>query len=119
MTRSGMRAASRGSLTARAIPGKNRRLRAESSQFDLLYSGTMMRLRTMLAALAVAVASFAQPAAGASFRFAFQGDLNSLDPYSLYEGFTLGVPTNVYEGLVRRGAKLEIQPGLAERWEVL
>src|SRR5262249_3462130 len=59
------------------------------------------------------------PANGGTFRFAFQGDLNSLDPYSLYEGFTLGVLGNVYEGLVKRGPNLELLPGLAQRWEVL
>jgi peptide/nickel transport system substrate-binding protein len=52
-------------------------------------------------------------------RIAFQGDLKSLDPYSLNETFTHGMLGNVYEGLVKRGPKLEIVPGLAERWEVL
>src|SRR6202007_2242792 len=58
-------------------------------------------------------------ASAATFKFAFQGDLKSLDPYSLNEGFTLGVLGNVYEGLTKRGKKLEIIPGLAERWEVV
>lgn len=55
----------------------------------------------------------------ATLRFAFQGDLKSLDPYSLNETFTFGVLGNVYEGLTKRGLNLEIIPGLAERWEVL
>ena len=38
-----------------------------------------MRLKTMLLAAALAVA-LAQPAAAATFRLAFQGDLKSLDP---------------------------------------
>jgi len=77
-----------------------------------------MKLKIALVALGLMVAS-ALPAAAATFRFAFQGDLKSLDPYSLNESFTLGMLGNVYEGLTRRGKNLEIIPGLAERWEVI
>src|ERR1043166_3968273 len=77
-----------------------------------------MKLKTALMALSVAAALVA-PASATTFKFAFQGDLKSLDPYSLNEGFTLGVLANVYEGLTKRGKKLEIIPGLAERWEVI
>src|SRR5437868_12383686 len=76
-----------------------------------------MKFKIALLAAAVAVASFAQPAAAVTFRFAFQGDLKSLDPYSLNETFTHGVLGNVYEGLTKRGKDLKIIPGLAERWE--
>ena len=54
-----------------------------------------------------------------TLRFAFQGGLNSLDPYSLNETFSLGMLANVMEGLVKRDENLKIVPGLAERWEVL
>src|SRR5947207_12961018 len=77
-----------------------------------------MKLKTLLLAAALAAASFA-PASAATFRFAFQGDLKSLDPYSLNETFTHGVLGNVYEGLTKRDKELKIIPGLAERWEVL
>ena len=63
--------------------------------------------------------AFAQPAAAATFRLAFQGDLKSLDPYSLNETFTHGMLGNVYEGLTKRDKDLKIMPGLAERWEVV
>ncbi len=53
-----------------------------------------------------------------TFKFAFQGSLKSLDPYSLNETFTLGTLGNVYEGLTRRGPDLQILPGLAESWTV-
>ena len=43
-------------------------------------NGKNMKFKTALLAAALAMASFAQPAAAATFRFAFQGDLNSLDP---------------------------------------
>ena len=78
----------------------------------------MKNLKTAFLAAAIALASFAQPAAAATFRLAFQGDLKSLDPYSLNETFTHGMLGNVYEGLTKRDKELKIIPGLAERWEV-
>src|SRR5438132_4679331 len=77
-----------------------------------------MKLRTALWALGLCVAA-SLPASATTFRFAFQGDLKSLDPYSLNEAFTHGVLGNVFEGLTKRDKNLEIIPGLAERWEVL
>jgi len=81
---------------------------------------------TMLTAATVAAmagAIFAGPLAGSAeaktFKWAFQGDAQSLDPYSLNETFTLGLLGNVYEGLVRRGPNLDIQPALAESWEIV
>jgi peptide/nickel transport system substrate-binding protein len=53
------------------------------------------------------------------FRFAFQADANSMDPYNVNESFTLGFQGNVYEGLIRRGPGLEIEPSLSTEWEVL
>src|SRR3954452_4346668 len=78
-----------------------------------------MRFKTALLAAALALAPFAQPAAAVTFRFAFQGDLKSLDPYSLHETFTHGALGNVYEGLTKRDKELKIVPGLAERWEMV
>lgn len=77
-----------------------------------------MPSRSILAAsLALAVASGS--AAAQSLRFSFQSDAGTLDPYGLNETFTLGFLGNVYEGLITRGPDLAIQPGLAERWEIL
>jgi len=53
------------------------------------------------------------------FTWSFQKDAQSLDPYGLNETFTLGLLSNVYEGLIRRGPELEIEPALAESWEIL
>jgi peptide/nickel transport system substrate-binding protein len=78
-----------------------------------------MQRRTAVLALVLALLPAVSPAHAATFRFAFQGDLKSLDPYSLNETFTHGMLGNVYEGLTKRGPDLEIIPGLAERWEVL
>ena len=74
-----------------------------------------MKLKAFALALGLAVATL--PADAATFRFAFQGDLKSLDPYSLNETFTHGVLGNVYEGLTKRDKDLKIIPGLAESWE--
>jgi len=52
-------------------------------------------------------------------RFAFQGELKSVDMYQLNESFSLSVNNAVYEGLVRRGPDMKIEPALATSWEVL
>ncbi len=77
-----------------------------------------MTLRSTLAAglIAAAVSTGVQ---AKELRYAFQGSLSSLDPYALNETFTLGYLGNIYEGLIRRGANLAIQPALAERWEII
>src|SRR5271154_5721303 len=61
----------------------------------------------------------ASPAQAKTLRFAFQGELKSVDPYQIAEGFSLSVNGSVYEGLIRRGPELKIEPCLAESWEVL
>jgi peptide/nickel transport system substrate-binding protein len=80
------------------------------------------RLLSFAAALALAAgAGLAAPGAHAqqTLRYAFQGNLNTLDPYGINETTTLGLQGNVYEGLTKRDKDLKIIPGLAERWEVL
>lgn len=77
-----------------------------------------MKLKTMLLACTMATA-VAWGAQAKEFKFAFQGDAGTMDPYGLNETFTLGFQGNIYEGLTRRGPDLKIEPGLAERWEML
>lgn len=72
-----------------------------------------------LSALGIMVAAWVTSASATTFRFAFQGDLKSLDSYTLNETFSLGLLGNVYEGLIKRDKNLAIAPGLAERWEIL
>ena len=77
-----------------------------------------MRTRLTVAVLALVLAATA--AAGAKeLRFAFQGDADSMDPYTLNETFTLGFLGNIYEGLIRRSPDLTIEPALAVRWEIV
>jgi peptide/nickel transport system substrate-binding protein len=78
-----------------------------------LFAGTALAMAGSLVAMA------ASPAAAETLRFAYQTDVNTLDPHGLNETFTLGFQGNFYEGLTRRGADLAIEPALATRWELL
>jgi len=75
-----------------------------------------MLLAAGICALAIGLAA---PASAKTFRFAFQGDAQSLDPHGLNETFTLGFLGNVYEGLTRYDGDLNLLPALATEWEVL
>jgi len=78
----------------------------------------MTMTRPLVAGVAALV--LAVPAAQAeTLRYAFQGDVQTLDPHSLNETFTLGFQGNIYEGLTRRGPDLAIEPSLATEWEIV
>ena len=53
----------------------------------------------------------------ATFRWANDGDANSMDPYARSETFLLTFTQNIYDPLVRRDRDLKIEPALAESWE--
>src|ERR1700726_4664059 len=73
---------------------------------------------TFLAATIASIAAFAMsPASAQTLRYANQGSLKSLDPYTLNETTTHAHLGHVYEGLVIRDKDLKIAPGLAESWE--
>src|SRR6201997_5954700 len=80
-----------------------------------------MSLRqTLLAAITVSVAAFAlSPPSSQTLRYANQGELKSLDPYTLKETTTIAHHAHIYEGLVTRDKELKIAPALAESWETL
>jgi peptide/nickel transport system substrate-binding protein len=72
----------------------------------------------LLAATTVFSLVFAMsPASSQTLRYANQGDLKSLDPYTLKETTTIAHHGHVYEGLVSRDKDLKIIPALAESWE--
>src|SRR3984957_10663061 len=74
--------------------------------------------KILLAAAAVISAALAfAPASAQTLRYANQGDLKSLDPYTLRESTTIAHHGHVYEGLTARDKDLQIIPGLAESWE--
>ncbi|HEY0850608.1 MAG TPA: ABC transporter substrate-binding protein [Bradyrhizobium sp.] len=72
-------------------------------------------LRT--AALLSTLAFATTPASSQTLRYANQGDLKSLDPYTLNESTTHAHLGHVYEGLIARDKDLKIIPALAESWE--
>lgn len=74
-----------------------------------------MTIRTALAAALFVGSAFAAQAE--VFRWANDGDVNSMDPYARQETFLLSFNSNIYEPLVRRDARMNIEPALAERWE--
>ncbi|MDF2368564.1 ABC transporter substrate-binding protein [Sneathiella sp.] len=79
-----------------------------------------MKLRTgLFAAVAVAALAVTSPVQAKTFKFAFQGDLSSLDPHSLNESFLLGTLGNIYEGLVLYDNNMQVVPGLAVSWKTL
>ena len=76
--------------------------------------------QTLLVATTVSIVSFAiSPISAQSLRYANQGELKSLDPYTLKETTTIAHHAHVYEGLVTRDKNLKIVPALAESWETL
>lgn len=78
-----------------------------------------MSIRQALITIAFAslMALAADAASAQTLRYANQGDLKSLDPYTLNETTTIAHHGQVYEGLTARDKDLSIIPGLAESWE--
>jgi len=82
-----------------------------------------MSLRERLfAAVAIAVTALTvslavSPASSQTLRYANQGELKSLDPYTLNESTTHAHLGQIYEGLTARDKDLKIIPALAESWE--
>ncbi len=74
-----------------------------------------MKLRITLAAMLLTGSAIAAQAN--TFRWANDGDVNSMDPYARNETFLLSFNSNIYEPLVRRDRNLQVEPALASRWE--
>src|ERR1700757_1151651 len=78
-----------------------------------------MTPRAMLFGLAVAAfAASVSPhhAQAATFKWANDGDMRAMDPYSFDETVQNSFLANIYEPLVRHNRKLEVEPALAESW---
>src|SRR5438477_7833454 len=74
--------------------------------------------QTLLTAATLTIAAVAiSPASAQTLRYANQGDLKSLDPYTLNETTTHAHLGQVYDGLIARDKDLKIIPALAESWE--
>ncbi|HEY1795928.1 MAG TPA: ABC transporter substrate-binding protein [Stellaceae bacterium] len=76
-------------------------------------------LRLVVAAGAFVALTWSAPmgAEAKTFRWANDGDSNSMDPYAREETFLLSFDSNMYEPLIRRNAKMELEPGLATKWQ--
>ena len=75
--------------------------------------------QSLLAAATAATLTWAVvPASAQTLRYANQGDLKSLDPYTLNVTTTHAHLGQVYEALTARDKDLKIIPGLAESWEI-
>src|SRR5437763_11953026 len=75
--------------------------------------GRSLFAATLASMLALAVS----PASAQTLRYANQGELKSLDPYTLNESTTHAHLGQIYEGLIARDKDLKIIPALAESWE--
>lgn len=71
----------------------------------------MLRLSTALALV------LALPATAEDFKFALTTDPQTMDPHAVNSTPVLSFLNNVYEGLVRRGKDMSIEPSLAVSWE--
>jgi peptide/nickel transport system substrate-binding protein len=76
----------------------------------------MRKLWVAAAFAALLVMGACWPVSAKTFRFANDGDVNSMDPYARNETFLLTFMSNIYEPLIRRGKTLELQPALAAEW---
>ncbi len=78
-----------------------------------------MTSRATLAAalLAAGIGLAAAPVHAAKFKWANNGDTNSMDPYTRSETFLLTFDQNFYDPLVRMDRDLKVQAALAEKWE--
>lgn len=66
---------------------------------------------------AVAAASLCTAATAKEFTWAGTTDPQTMDPHAVNSAPVLGFLNNVYEGLVRRGKDMAIEPALATGWE--
>src|SRR5437764_15219999 len=75
-----------------------------------------MEMRSGLLGLAL-MALAAAPASAAVFKWANDGEVRALDPYTFNETVQNSFLENIYERLVQHGKDLSLQPALAVSWE--
>jgi peptide/nickel transport system substrate-binding protein len=82
----------------------------------------MQKFRTIATLLAVFALLFlmtVQPSEGKTLRWAFSGDVYSMDPYAHAVSFTAIFHQHIYDTLVRYNINLKIEPSLATSWKVI
>ena len=70
-----------------------------------------------LCATALAASALANSAQAVTFKWANDGDVRAMDPYTLDETVQNSFLQNIYEPLVRRNKQLAVEPALAASWE--
>lgn len=70
-----------------------------------------------LTATVLLTGTLASPVLAEEFKFAVTTDPQTMDPHAVNSAPVLGFLNNVYEGLVRRGKDMSIEPSLAVSWE--
>jgi peptide/nickel transport system substrate-binding protein len=80
-----------------------------------------MKKRNLLksALLGASILVAANVASAESFRWASKTDPQTMDPHAVSSAPVLSFLNNIYEGLVRRGRDMSIEPSLAASWEPL
>ena len=73
-------------------------------------------MKPLLPLIAVATL-FVAPATAKEFNWAVTTDPQTMDPHAVNSAPVLGFLNNVYEGLVRRGKDMSVEPALATSWE--
>src|SRR5436853_293395 len=68
-------------------------------------------------AAATALIGLAAAAEAKTFRWANDGDANSMDPYARQETFLLLFDQSMYEPLLRWDRQMKLSPGLATEWK--
>src|SRR5438132_14045995 len=78
-----------------------------------------MRHATLTLLVAVVLQLTAGPALAQTFVFGAQGEPVQLDPAVITDGMSSRLTRQIFDGLVKyRGATTEVEPALAEKWEV-
>jgi peptide/nickel transport system substrate-binding protein len=75
------------------------------------------RLLRLIGALSLVAFAGSTTASAAVFRWANDGDVSSMDPYTRNETVQLSFLANIYEPLIRRNRELGLEPSLAVKWE--
>ena len=78
-----------------------------------------MRLLKLTFLAAAALLGAVAPASAQTFVFGAQGEPVQLDPAIITDGISSRLTRQIFDGLVKyRGATTEVEPALAEKWEV-
>ena len=77
-----------------------------------------MKKHMLALSLALSIAFATSGVEAKTFTWAASADALSMDPYSTNNSFTNSFMNNIYEAMVRFNEKMEIEPALAESWQV-